>query len=63
MLVVGTSLEVAPAGDLPLIAKGNGARLIVVNYEETCVDAVADVVFRADVVEILPQLAAAFVPV
>jgi NAD-dependent deacetylase len=60
MLVVGTSLEVAPAGDLPMMAKGNGARIILVNREETCADEFADVVFHADVVEILPQLAAAF---
>jgi NAD-dependent deacetylase len=60
MLVIGTSLEVAPAGDLPLMAKNNGARIIIVNRDDTCADEFADVVFHADVVEILPRLSAAF---
>jgi NAD-dependent deacetylase len=60
MLVAGSSLAVAPAGDLPLQAKMNGARLIIVNYEETHVDNMADVVIHADVADILPRLAAPF---
>jgi NAD-dependent deacetylase len=60
MLVAGSSLEVAPAGDLPLLARQTGARLIIVNLEPTHVDEMADVVIRADVVEILPRLAAPF---
>ena len=57
MLVAGSSLEVSPAGDLPLLAKQNGAKLIFVNFSETYLDKIADVVIRADVVEVLPQLA------
>jgi NAD-dependent deacetylase len=60
MLVVGSSLAVAPVCDLPLEAVHNGARLIIVNFEETYADQYADVVIHADVVEVLPQLAAAF---
>jgi NAD-dependent deacetylase len=60
MLVAGSSLAVAPAGDLPLQAKMNGARLIIVNYDETHVDFMADVIIRADVADILPRLAAPF---
>ncbi len=63
MLVAGTSLEVAPAGDLPLIAHDAGARLIVVNQSPTLLDDVADVVIRADVLTALPRLAAPFLPV
>ncbi len=62
MLVAGSSLEVAPAGDLPLMARAHGARLIVVNLEPTHVDSYADVVIHGDVVEILPRLAALFQP-
>jgi NAD-dependent deacetylase len=62
MLVAGSSLEVAPAGDLPLLAKKHGARLIFVNYEETHLDPLADVCIHADVVDVLPRLAAAFRP-
>jgi NAD-dependent deacetylase len=57
-LVVGSSLEVAPAGDLPALTVANGGRLIIVNFEETHMDAEADVVIHADVAEVLPRLAA-----
>lgn len=60
MIVVGSSLVVAPVCDLPLEAVRNGARLIIVNFEETYADQYADVVIHADVVEVLPQLATAF---
>ncbi|PIE80592.1 MAG: RNA polymerase subunit sigma [Chloroflexi bacterium] len=60
MIVAGSSLEVAPAGDLPLLAKYAGAKLIIVNYEETHLDYLADVVIHADVAEVLPQLASVF---
>ena len=60
MLVAGSSLVVAPVCDLPLEAVQNGARLIIVNFEETYADQYADVVIHADVVEVLPQLAEAF---
>ncbi len=62
MLVVGSSLEVAPAGDLPLLAKYAGAKVIIVNYEETHLDSLADVVIHADVAKVLPQLASVFMP-
>jgi NAD-dependent deacetylase len=60
MLVAGSSLTVAPACDLPQQAKMTGARLIIVNYNETHLDFMADVVIRADVAEVLPRLAAPF---
>lgn len=60
MLVAGSSLEVAPAGDLPEMARGNGARLIIVNNEETHADHLADVVIHADVVDVLPRLVEPF---
>lgn len=62
MLVAGSSLEVAPAGDLPMLAKYSGAKVIIVNYGETHLDYLADVVIHADVADVLPQLAAIFVP-
>lgn len=60
MLVAGSSLEVYPASELPVLARQAGARLIMVNYRETELDHLADVLIRADVAEVLPQLAAAF---
>lgn len=62
MLVLGSSLEVMPASDLPFLARRRGARLLIVNYTPTPADHIADLVFRADVAELLPRLAAASVP-
>lgn len=58
MLIVGTSLEVMPAADLPLLAKRRGARLVLVNLSPTPLDDHMDVVIRADVVAALAALAA-----
>jgi NAD-dependent deacetylase len=62
MIVAGSSLEVAPAGDLPLLAVGAGARLVIVNFQATHLDYLADVVVHSDVVDVLPRFAALFRP-
>jgi len=59
MIVIGSSLEVSPVNELPSLAKQFGAKLIIVNLTETHLDNLADVVIQADVVDILPRLAAA----
>jgi NAD-dependent deacetylase len=46
MLAVGSSLQVHPAAELPLVAIRNGARLVIVNDEQTPYDQVADLVVR-----------------
>ena len=56
MLVAGSSLEVYPAAELPAMAQHFGAALILVNLTPTALDALADVVIRADVAEVIPQL-------
>lgn len=56
MLVAGSSLEMAPAGDLPRLAVESGAKLIIVNNEPTLSDHLAEVVISADVVDVLPEL-------
>lgn len=56
MLVLGSSLEVAPASDLPTLALENNAKLIIINCQSTYLDPKADVVIRADVAEILPRV-------
>lgn len=56
LIVAGTSLEVAPACDLPLIAVRRGARVVVVNLEQTYLDARADAVIHADVATAIPQI-------
>jgi len=56
MLVVGSSLEIVPAAEIPFVARRRGAKAIVVNYQPTPLDSQADVVIREDVVEVLPQI-------
>jgi NAD-dependent deacetylase len=56
MLVVGTSLEVMPAADLPLLARRRGAKLVLVNLSPTPLDGQMDVVIKADVVRTLEVL-------
>lgn len=56
MLVTGTSLEVMPSAKLPVRAMDHGAHLIILNNADTFMDVRADIVIRADVAEILPQI-------
>ena len=42
-LVIGSSLVVTPAADFPVIAKRNGARLIIINIGDTPLDSIADI--------------------
>jgi len=59
MLVVGSSLQVAPAASLPQEALDGGARLVIVNREATPYDRAASVVVCGEAGQILPRLAAA----
>lgn len=56
MLVVGSSLQVMPAGHLPALACENGARLIIINFTATYLDRKAEIVIREDLVKVVPQL-------
>jgi NAD-dependent deacetylase len=56
MLVVGSSLVVYPAADIPLVAVRSGAQLIVINAEPTPFDELAAVVIRGKSGEVLPEL-------
>lgn len=56
-LVVGSSLVVYPAATLPIIAKKQGAELIIVNREPTELDEIADLVVRAEIGAVLGRLA------
>lgn len=57
MLVVGSSLVVYPAAEIPLIAVRAGARMIVVNAEPTPFDDLADVVIHGRSGDVLPAIA------
>ncbi len=45
-LVVGSSLVVHPAASLPMAAKKNGARLVIINKDPTPLDHLADLVLH-----------------
>jgi NAD-dependent deacetylase len=60
LVVAGSSLQVYPAAALPLHALDRGARLVIVNDEETPFDDVADLVVRGRAGEVLgPAVASA----
>jgi NAD-dependent deacetylase len=52
-LAVGSSLVVWPAAGFPLMAKRNGARLVIINREATEFDAIADLVVPDDIGTVL----------
>ncbi len=52
-LSIGSSLVVWPAAGFPLMAKRNGASLIIINREPTDFDEMADLVVRDDIGDVL----------
>ena len=58
MIVVGSSLVVYPAAEIPLVALRLGAKMIVVNAEPTPFDRLAHVVIRGKSGELLPEIVA-----
>ena len=52
-IVLGSSLVVYPAAAFPTIAKQNGARLVIVNREETDQDRNADLVVHQEIGQVL----------
>jgi NAD-dependent deacetylase len=48
-IVLGSSLVVYPAAGFPLLAKRNGARLVIINREPTEQDDLADLVINAEI--------------
>jgi NAD-dependent deacetylase len=45
-IVIGSSLVVQPAASMPLVAKRNGARLVIINRDPTPYDDMADIVIH-----------------
>ena len=52
-LVIGSSLVVHPAAAFPVMAKENGAVLVILNKDPTPLDSLADLVLRADIGDVL----------
>ena len=58
-LVLGSSLVVYPAAGFPLLAKRNGARLVIVNREATDQDGYADLVLHDEIGPAMSEVVAA----
>jgi NAD-dependent deacetylase len=56
ILIVGSSLAVYPAADIPVVAIRSGARSIIVNAEPTPLDPIADVVIHGRAGDVLPEI-------
>ncbi len=56
-LAIGSSLVVYPAASFPSLARQHGARLVILNGEQTPLDPVADLVLRGDIGDILQPFA------
>ncbi|MEC9339883.1 MAG: Sir2 family NAD-dependent protein deacetylase [Pseudomonadota bacterium] len=48
-LAIGSSLQVYPAAGFPILAKRNGARLVILNRDPTDLDQIADLVINAEI--------------
>ncbi len=55
---IGTTLTVTPVAYFPQHALRNGARLIIMNADETPYDKAADVILRGQIGDVLPKLVA-----
>ncbi len=56
VLAIGSSLVVHPAATIPLLARDNGADLVIVNREPTPLDGAARLVLRRSIGEIFTEL-------
>ncbi|MEX2318197.1 MAG: Sir2 family NAD-dependent protein deacetylase [Pirellulales bacterium] len=56
MLAIGSSLVVTPAADLPRVARDHGARLVIINRDETPLDRRADAVLRCAIGTVLTAI-------
>jgi NAD-dependent deacetylase len=46
-IVIGSSLVVQPAAYMPVVAHKSGAKLVIINRDETSCDDIADIVVKA----------------
>jgi NAD-dependent deacetylase len=58
MLAVGSTLSVYPAASCVPVARAAGAKVVIVNAEETEMDHLADHLLRGQIAEILPTIVA-----
>ena len=54
--MLGSSLVVVPAAGFPVLAKQNGARLVILNREPTDQDEIADLVLHDEIGPVLSSV-------
>jgi len=60
IIMIGSSLSVAPANMIPAMAKMSGAKVVFINKDPTPMDTIADLVLSGNAGEILPRIVEAF---
>ena len=55
-IAIGSSLQVMPAAGFPVLARHNGARLVIINRDPTDIDQAADLVLNEGISEVLSAL-------
>jgi len=55
-IVIGSSLVVQPAASMPLVAKRNGAKLVIINRDPTSYDDMADLVIHGQAGPIMASI-------
>ena len=55
VMVIGSTLEVEPAGSIPRTAKENGAIYVIINQGVTAQDDLADLRIEGDALQVLPE--------
>lgn len=56
MIVVGSSLEVAPANEIPALAHRSGAKVIVINLDSNDANYYADITIQGRAAHVLPAI-------
>lgn len=60
IIVLGSSLVVGPANQLPNYTLGHGGKLVIINYDRTQLDSIATVVINDDIPKVLNKVEEAF---
>ncbi|CAG9536335.1 unnamed protein product [Cercopithifilaria johnstoni] len=55
-ICLGTTLQITPAGDLPLLVKKNGGKMIIINLSKTKHDRKADLIINGRVDDVMRML-------
>ncbi|KAL4001871.1 NAD-dependent protein deacetylase sirtuin-6 [Acanthocheilonema viteae] len=55
-ICLGTTLQITPAGDLPLLAKKNGGKMVIINLSKTKHDRRADLIINGHVDDVMRML-------